>query len=1131
MKKDRINTSSIREIKHSFKRFLSLLVMSMLGVLVFVGLKMAAPDMMKSLDKYYDDNNFYDIKIVSTLGLTNDDIKAFENLKTVKKAYGSYSKDVLVEAKNKELVVKLIGINQDINKIEILKGRMPKDNTEVIVEQSMINKEKLKIGDYITVNDDTIKNKDLKIVGIVKSPLYITSETGTANRGNTNIGTGKINYYAYTNSDNFNIDYYTEIYLTVNGASAETTNSDKYNNIIEKSLKEIDKIKKDREDLRYSKIYDDANNKIKEEQEKGQAKLDNAKNALDSANEKLADGKNKLTSSKVKLDNAKTELNNTKIKLDDARDTLNYNKLKLDNARKEIELGKSEINAKLNSYGITIDDINTALNYINNPSISKNVIINAIPDDILFHDEIVNVVNKIYDLGLQKEFIEFIKDPVNNKDALISKIPPDTPGYNEIILMVNFIADNSDLIKDYITNPDNIDFIIASIPEDTPNYDQIIKALTLYKENYDDFIKLVNAIDKINAAEKEYQNGLALYNKAMEEYNSGYNKYLSYYNDYQNGLSLYNNSYRTYRSSLELFNSKLKEYYDSKAMFDLKISDAKDKLNEIPKAVLYIYGRLDDSGYSSFIDDGNSVSNLSKVFPTIFFVVAILISLISMSRMVEDDRGVIGTFKSLGFSNKHIRRKYLLYSGLATILGGIIGALLGFFLLPKFIWGIYKILFDVPVFKYDFNPTNSVMGILIATICICGTTLLTIRKVVKEKPSDLMRPKAPSNGKRVILERIPFIWKRINFSNKITVRNLFRYKKRVFMTVGGILGCTALMLAGFGIRDSIVEIPDKQYNNVFKFDEMVYVTNKPSKEELDKIFDSSHITKRLDTNMVISMTSYNNDINIFVPFNQEDMDEIVNLRDLKTGKKLKLKDNEVIISDKLSQLIKKNKGDKIIIKDSNNKEYTFVISGICENYVSHYVFMNKKTYEDNIGTYETNITYLKIDDLKNEEKLSKQLLKNDDIMSIMSVSQTIKSVNNMLKSLNSVVLILIVLSGALSFVVLYNLSYINISERKREIATLKVLGFTDKEVDDYIVKETIILTIMGIFFGLIFGIFLTNVIVNTVEIEIVRFIHHINLSSYLITAFMIMLFTIIVSIIIHYALKKIDMIESLKSVE
>ena len=1131
MKKDRINTSSVREIKHSFKRFLSLLVMSMLGVGVFVGIKMTAPDMMKSLDKYYDDNDFYDIKIVSTLGLTKDDIKAFKDLKTVKKAYGSYSKDVLVEAKNKELVVKLIGINQDVNKIEILKGRYPKDNTEVIVEQSMINKEKLKIGDYITVNDDILKNKKLKIVGIVKSPLYITSETGTANRGNTNIGTGKINYYAYTNNDNFNIDYYTEIYLTVNGASAETTNSDKYNNIIEKSLKEIDKIKKDREDLRYSKIYDDANNKIKEEQENGQEKLDDAKNALDSANNKLKDGKNKLNSSKLELDNAKISLDDTKNKLDNAKKELDDNKIKLDNAKRQIEIGKNEINNKLSSYGITIDDINTALDYINNPSISKNVIINAIPDNILFHDEIVDIINKIYDLGLQKEFIEFIKDPVNNKDDLISKIPPDTPGYNEIIIVINYISSNSNLIKDYITNTNNIDFIIASIPKDIPNYDEVVKILTLYKENYSDLINLITAIDKINSAEKEYQNGLSLYNNAIEKYNNGYKIYLNYYNDYQNGLSLYNNSYRTYRSSLELFNSKLKEYYDSKAMFDLKIKDAKDKLNEISKAVLYIYDRLDDSGYSSFIDDGNSVSNLSKVFPTIFFIVAILISLISMSRMVEDDRGVIGTLKSLGFSNKHIRRKYLLYSGLATISGGILGALLGFFLLPKYIWKMYKIIFDIPVFKYDFNPINFIIGILIATICICGTTLLTIRKVVKEKPSELMRPKAPSNGKRVILERIPFIWKRINFSNKITVRNLFRYKKRVFMTVGGILGCTALMLSGFGIRDSIVEIPDKQYDGVFKFDEMIYVMNKPSKEELDKIFDNKHIVKRLDTNMIVSMTSNNININIFVPFDEKDMREITNLKELNTGEKLKLKDNEVVISDKLSQLIKKNKGDKIIIKDSNNKEYTFIISGICENYVSHYVFMNKKTYEDNIGTYETNITYLKIDNLKNEEKLSRQLLKDDNVMSIMSVNQTIKGVNDMLKSLNSVVLILIVLSGALSFVVLYNLSYINISERKREIATLKVLGFTDKEVDDYIVKETIILTIMGIAFGLIFGIFLTNIIVDTIEIEIVRFIHQIKLSSYLITAFMIMLFTIIVSIIIHFALKKIDMIESLKSVE
>ena len=311
---------------------------------------------------------------------------------------------------------------------------------------------------------------------------------------------------------------------------------------------------------------------------------------------------------------------------------------------------------------------------------------------------------------------------------------------------------------------------------------------------------------------------------------------------------------------------------------------------------------------------------------------------------------------------------------------------------------------------------------------------------------------------------------------------------------------------------------------------MVYLTGNNNKEELDKIFDSNNITKRLDINMMVSAQASGYDVNIFVPY-ENDMKGIVNLKSLDTGERLNLEENKVIISDKLSELIDKKVKDKIILKDSSNKEYKFVISGICENYVSNYVFMDKNTYEKNIGEYNTNISFLKLDDLKVEESLSRKILENNNVMSIMSVNQTIKSVNNMLKSLNSVVAILIFLSGALSFVVLYNLSYINISERKREIATLKVLGFTDKEVDDYIVKETVILTIIGIVIGLIFGIFLTNVILDTVEIEVVRFVHHINISSYIITSFIVMLFTIIVSIIIHFTLKKIDMIESLKSVE
>ena len=1068
MRKNGIKKISVREIKSSFKRFLSLLIMSMLGVGVFVGLKMAAPDMMMSVDKYYDDNNVYDIKIVSTLGLTDDDISKINNLKGVKEAVGTYSKDVLIKNnKGSESVIKVIGITDDMNEIEIKKGRKPKNNGEIVVEEAMLEREKLKIGNkIILLNNETFKNTKLTIVGVVKSPLYISNATSSSSRGSTTIGMGKINYYTYVNKSNFNLDYYTEAYVTINSAKEEVTNTDNYNNLVDDTLKEIEKIKESRQDARYNEIYNEAKEEIDKNERDGRTKLDSAKNTLDDAKEELLVAKNTLSSNKTKLDNTLVELNNIKTKLDSTKKGLDENKLKLDESKKEIEDNKNKINDELNNYGMVIDDINDF----------KDVISGF----IVLNDE---------------------TDDVNEK------------------------------IKDFLRDPLNIDMVMARIPNDTPNYDKIIMVSLFCKNNGDSFFEILDSIAKIDEAQEQYDEGILKYNNGLTEYEKAYNTYVIYYNEYQNGLSNYNNGLRQYNNNLNIYNYNVKEYYESQKIFNLEISDARKTLDEIPEAKWYIYTRKDDSGYSSFIDDGEGVSNLSKIFPTIFFVVAVLISLISMSRMVEDDRMLIGTLKSLGFSNKHIRKKYLLYSGIATISGGIIGSLLGFFLLSRYIWNIYKILFDVPVFKYDFNPTNILIGITIAVICICGTTFLTIKKVVKEKPSDLMRPKAPENGKRVILEKIPFIWNRINFSNKITIRNLFRYKKRVLMTIVGILGCTALMLAGFGIRDSIVSVPKKQYKEVFKFDEMVYLTEDVNSQNINEMLDNKYIKSSLNTKMDTSMTSGKYDINLFVPENKSDIKNILSLKDVKTKKELTLKNNKVIISDKLADLENKEVGDKIKITDSENNEYEFIISGICENYVGHYVFMNKETYENNIGNYKTNIVYLKIDDLKNQESLSKTLMDNEYVMSVVGVDSTMSIIDDMLRSLNSVVVILIFLSGALSFVVLYNLSYINISERKREIATLKVLGFTDKEVDNYITKETIILTIIGIILGLIFGIFLTYVIIDTVEIEMVRFLRMIKPSSFIITAFIVMLFTLIVNKIIHYALKKIDMIESLKSVE
>lgn len=1124
--KNRINTTCFREIKSSFKRFLSLIIMSMLGVGVFVGISMAAPCMMKSVDKYYDDANYYDVKLISTLGFTSDTINEISKLDSVSDVYMTTSKDVLMKAGKQEPVVKLIALNDDVNKIEITSGRKPKENDEIVIEEAMLDRNNLKIGDFVSiVDDDSFKETKLRIVGTVKSPLYINSATSSSDRGNTSLGTGKINYYAYINEDNFNLDYYTEVYVTVKGAKKEITNSDEYNKLINNAIKEIESIKEAGQDARYDEIYTALNNEIIKNENEGLDKLNSAKKELDSAKLTLDNGKEELDNTKVLLDNASSELLSNKASLDTFKVELNNANEELINAKNQIDSGINEINNKLKPYNITYDDILSLDSTLYNEEVTKPIIIGLIPTNLPNYDDAISGINEVYALGLDDKIIDFVKGDLT-KDELINSIPADSNNHD---LMVNAVNLLSYLLEnDYFSDPNNIDTIINLIPSDTPNYEKIVGVLKLYRDNINDIDNLYSGINKIEEAKKEYASGLALYNEMQNKYNDAYNLYVNYYNEYQNWLASYNNGLSSYNSNLNLYNSNLQEYYSSRALFENKISDAKEELVNLPKSTWYVYDRLDDSVYQEFINDSNSIANLSKVFPTIFFVVAILISLISMSRMVEDDRGEIGTLKSLGFSNRHIRKKYILYAFLACFIGCIIGSILGFFLLPMYIWNIYKIIFDIPVFSLDYNPIYVIAGCLIAIICICGTTLLTIRKVVKEKPSELMRPKAPANGKRVLLEKVPFIWKRLKFSNKVIVRNIFRDKRRVIMTIVGILGCTGLILTGFGIRDSIVDIPTYQYENVFNFDNMVYLNEGVTDEQINTLFNNNHIKSTLNTNIT---TGTSNGYSVNILTTQDELNGILSLNDVKTKEKLELEDNKVVISDKLADLTNTKVNDKITFEDANGISYEFTVSDICENYVGHYVFMNKKTYENNIGNYSTNVVFVKATDDKYEEEISRKLLDSEEVMTVISTESTIRTVDDMLKSLDSVVVILIILSACLSFVVLYNLSYINISERKREIATLKVLGFTNKEVDNYINKETIILTIIGIAFGLVFGIFLTNIIINTVEIEMVRFIRHINVLSFVGSALITIVFTLVVNLITHYSLKKIDMIESLKSVE
>ena len=571
-----------------------------------------------------------------------------------------------------------------------------------------------------------------------------------------------------------------------------------------------------------------------------------------------------------------------------------------------------------------------------------------------------------------------------------------------------------------------------------------------------------------------------------------------------------------------------------------KIIDAKAEISEIENPEWYILDRYSNTGYSSFVQDKDSIKNIGEVFPIVFFLVAVLISLTSMTRMVEEQRMQIGTLKALGYNKFQIASKYVLYSSLACIIGGLLGMNVGFILIPSLIWRMYEVMYQVPQFLISFNWEYGGAGLIIISACIIGATIYSTVKELREQPAILMRPKSPKLGKRVLLERINIIWKRLSFSRKVTIRNIFRYKKRFMMTIIGILGCTSLILAGFGLKDSIGSLMPNQYGKIFKYDFQINLKeglNDDQKVEyMNNLNENEDIEEAIET-LILTRTAINGeneeDVQIIIPKDQNELDKMISLISIYDDNKIELQKGQICITDKLAQILGVKKGDTITLKD-DDQEKQIVVSDVTENYVYHYAYMTLETYQDLYGDkYETNaiLTKNKEKTEEEEDKLATEIMNENEVASLTRNSNVEDVMNTTMESLNYVVVVLIVSAGLLAFAVLYNLSNVNISERIRELATIKVLGFYDKEVYSYVTRETILLTIIGIFLGLIGGYFLNYFIIGTCEIDMLRFSKIIHPISYLYAILITVAFTIIVNIFTYFALKKIDMIESLKSVE
>lgn len=1114
---------SFKQIKKTYKRFISILLMAFLGVGFFAGVRATSPDMILTIDNYFDEYNVYDLQVVSTLGLTDDDLLEISKVDGIEQAIGIYTEDVLVKFEDEESVIKVIGIENDINQVELLEGDLPKNIDECVIENSMKISKGISIGDYIEIKEDldeeedsSFKNVKLKVVGVVQSPLYMSRDRGT-----TALGSGKIAYYMYINKENIETDIYTEIAVIAKEAKGLSTISQEYDNNIENAKNNIETIKEERQTARYNELINEATEKLNDAQKEFDEEKTDAEKKIADAEKEIADGKKELADAKKELKEGKDKAH---IEFTDAES-------KLAEAETQIILGQEELDRQ-------------KLNFENKKQEAQSGIL-QIEEGIELLD------NQIISLKENKTFAESVLSAlskINNQLTSLQTMLDDykiqyeiaTGDTTELLGMIQYLENQINYL-----NTEKIKLEAYEISHETLNtINSSISYCENQKKGLEDQLKDINS--QLSFGEQELLAAQLKLNDGWNQVQAGKNelneKRIEVAQEFVDAEKEIAKAQRELEDGEKELEESKKEFEIEIADAEEKLIDAREKINDIDKAKWYIFDRYGNSGFDGFATDTENIERLGEAFPIVFFVIATLISLTSMSRMVEEERVQIGTLKALGYNKIQIMNKYIIYSLLASIIGGILGAVFGLYFFPTVIISMYQMMYDVKDLVIELNKTYMFMGIGIMTLCIVGATVFTAMKELKSAPAEMMRPKAPRVGKRVLLEKIPFIWNKLNFTQKVTFRNMLRYKKRFLMTVIGICGCTALVLVGFGLLDSISKIMDYQYIDIYDYDMMIGLKNTLTDDEIATLKMDLENKEQIEKCVEVYMSSdtaqngnLEEDTQVVVTESPEDLSKVIKFKDLKTGEELKLNDEEVIITDKLAQLIEADVGDEIVLCDSDNNEHIVKVGGITEHYISHYVYMTdvlyNKVFEDE---FSNNVLYAQYENSLSEEQegeLSKEILLNSKVGSVTLTTTLMKTMDDTLSAMNFVVYVLIASAALLAFIVLYNLSNVNISERIRELATIKVLGFYDKEVYAYVTREIVLLTTIGILCGLVFGNVLNSFILGTCEIGMLRFKRIILVPSYIYSTLITIIFTYIVNLITYFSLKKVDMIEALKSVE
>lgn len=1107
------------EIRKSLGRFLSILFIVALGVAFFSGIRASEPSMRITGDRYFDQEELMDIQALSTFGITDDDIDAIEAVEGVERVEGAYSADMLCETKKKQYVFHVMSLPENMNHVTVSEGRLPKKIGECLVDDDM----GYKVGDTITLKSgtddpisDTLKQEKYKVVGIGNSPCYISF-----GRGSTTIGSGSVSGFLLVPAKTFALDVFTEAYVQVEGAENLIAYTEEYDKKIETVLDRIEEITGERGRIRKQEIVDDAQAEIddaKAELEKGKLK---AQEELDDAKAQIDDGEAKLTEAKQQIADGKSQISSAKTTLNSKDDELTEAKTKYSSGLKKWQEGTEAYEAGLAQFEAAKPE---AL------------------EEIAKGEAGLEAYRKQLDEA-KKGAQGKLKELEGQLAYIMSLEPgPEDEDYEE--LHQKWEEQYGASIEQLETGISEVNKELETLETQEQDYQSKLTALNNSKaELAAKEQQLADTKAALDSSKQQLSDAYSQIESGKGQLASGWAQIDEKEQELASGEAEIAENETTLEDAKAEYEEGKKEAEDEIADGEAKIADAEEELAEIEDPKWYVYDRSNLPEHDGYGENADRMRAIGKVFPVIFFLVAALISLTSMTRMVEEQRTQIGTMKALGYSKWAIVSKYLGYALLATAGGSIIGLLIGEKVLPFIIIYAYGIMYQhIPEILVPYDWAYAIEASIAAVACTMFATVFSCYRELGEQPAALMRPPAPKIGKRVLLEYVGFIWKRLNFTWKSTIRNLMRYKKRFFMTIFGIGGCMALMLVGYGIRDSVFEIADIQYTEIQTYDGNLILKENLSEDEHQELTDSleqnQDITRFMDAymkNLVLTKDGHERETYVMVLGQPKDSEKYVHFHDRKTKEAYELSDDGAIISEKTAKLLNAKVGDTISVKDENEGNKDIVIQNICENYMGHYLYMTPKYYEKVYGEKpEYNTVLFSVQDSytrQQMEEAGEKILERDEVLSLSYMKDIEKRLNDMLKSLNLVIIVLIVSAGMLAFVVLYNLNTINIAERKRELATLRVLGFYNPEVAAYVYRENILLTLIGTIVGAGLGKILHLFIIETVEVPAAMFGRIINLPSYIYSFLFTILFSMIVNGVMYFKLRKIDMVESLKSIE